>query len=296
MKNIFSSKKLIALTILLLLIVSCSSGNKVNNDTNQNKTSETSTTKETNKPAEPTGPGPNDPQFKITTPQEGSTVGKAEFVLELKNTEYPKFLAVYGEKNSTEIGDVFTLSLENGEHTVEIRLLDKKNTVLDTKKVKFTLLKSAEEIKREEVVQQEQKAKELVKKEETKTETPKVETPPANIETADTSEAKSLSLDFDIKFPPPGFGVKGNIVAVRLIPSASFTFGALNTTHVPGKGYFKYKLNNGNWTEEESATFTVKDLEKGTNTVYVELMRNDMTSYGIQKHVSFEGQTVTGKS
>lgn len=294
--KIVSSKRLIALTILLLLIVACSGGNQANDGANQNKTSETYNANDANKPTEQSNVGPNDPQFKITTPQEGSTVGKAEFVLELKNTEYPKFLAFYGEKNSTEIGDIFTLNLENGEHTVEIRLLDKKNNVLDTRKVKFTLVKSAEEIKREETIQEEQKAKDLIKKEETKIETPKVETLPVNVETADTSEAKSLELNFDIKFPPPGFNVKGNIVAVRLIPSASFTLGAVNTTHVPGKGYFKYKINNGNWTDEESATFTIKNLEKGTNTVYVEMMRNDMTSYGIQKHVSFEGQTVTSKS
>ncbi len=307
-------KKIMTLLVLLLFIVAC--GTKSSNDSgstspeNNEDTTPSDTVEE--KKAEEKTYGPNDPQVIISSPTPGQVVGDVEFLLEFKNTDYPKYIVFYGDKNTTEIGDYFTLDLESGEHTVEVRLLSRDKQVLDSKKVTFTVDKSKstkKDLPKEEPVVQkteelaektpeEKTAKELLRGETNTEQTPPE---PAKVltgseETADTSEAKNLGLDFEIKLPAPGYNVKGNLVAARMVPSSKFLFGKIGSNHTPGEGHFHFFINEQKEPlEVDSATYTIKNLNKGTNTLYVEMVRNDHTSYGIKKHVSFEAQTVTSK-
>ena len=296
-------KKIIILLVLLVFVISC--GN--NNSDTSTSTNGSIVTLSNDQSSEVKGPDPNAPHFLIISPKAGQIVGRAEFLLELKNTNYPKFLVFYDETNVSEIGDYFNLDLSDGEHIVEINLIDKTDKILYTDSVTFTVDSSKAPVIEDEhdMIQDEPdtelKAKDLLKKNDEplidqKTEPTPVKELSGSEKTGDTSEAESLSLDFEIKLPTPGYNVKGNLVAARIIPSANFTFGNIGETNGSGEGHFHFFINDQKEPiEVGSATYTIKNLDKGTNTLYVEMVRNDHSSYGIKKHVSFEAQTVTGK-
>lgn len=271
--------------LFLLLIVSCektiekTENNSQTSIEKQDSNKEIVETKKAN--------DENKPYFIITSPKPGQTVGKAEFVLELKNTDYPKFKVFHEDKNYSKIGNSFSLDLEDGEHTVEIKLISRDKKELYSKNITFNV-----DSNKVEKVKEEPKAKDLLRK---KTERKKEQVNKlSGEERVNSEEADKLGLDFKILLPTPGYNVKGNIIAVRLEPF-NFTFGEIGSKHVPGQGYFRFKINDGEWFNVNKATKTIKGLDKGTNTLYVEMVRNDGTSYGIKKHVSFEAQTVTGK-
>ncbi len=101
--------------------------------------------------------------------------------------------------------------------------------------------------------------------------------------------------DFDIYFPTSGFKVKGNLVALRLVPK-NFFFGKIGDKNQPGYGHLHIYVNDQkDPLMSDKATQTISNLKPKDNTITVELVNNNHTSYGVKKSVQFYAQSVTEK-
>ncbi|MBI2564945.1 hypothetical protein HYV79_03060 [Candidatus Woesearchaeota archaeon] len=104
------------------------------------------------------------------------------------------------------------------------------------------------------------------------------------------------NFGFDIKFPVEGYGVKGDIIAVRLVLN-EFSIDTIGAGNREGRGHFHFYLDGSKKPlEVDSATFTIKDLSAGTHVLEVEMVKSDHSSYGLKKKVNFEAQVITSKT
>lgn len=125
-------------------------------------------------------------------------------------------------------------------------------------------------------------------KTEIKTETPSLQEIEAKI--ISVSETTSPFMNFGVKiyFPKPNLVLKGPILSLSLIPD-NFTISQPDKVNKWGQGHFKVWFDYSNETYiMEDAAKTFRHLPAGKRTVFIELMQNNGSGYGIVNSVDFE--------